>query len=235
MQTQTADSADAIRVGIVDSGCSERHWAQVSAATAFIVENDSLWQCDAIPDQLSHGSASVEVVCAEVPQAALYIAQVFQARLTTTAVQVAAAIDWLCSQQVQLINLSLGLRRDDPALREAVAAAVAQGVLLCASTPARGEPVWPASYPGVLRVTGDARCQPGEWALLAGQRADIGACVQGLSDAGSGASIATARVTATLARFMTAQPGISRARLGQQLKQQARYMGAEGPGLNGSV
>jgi hypothetical protein len=58
------------------------------------------------------------------------------------------------------------------------------GLVLIAATPARGAPVCPAAYPGVLRVTGD----------------DYGACPHGLADTPVGASLAAAHVTGLLAK-----------------------------------
>jgi hypothetical protein len=55
---------------------------------------------------------------------------VFDERGVTSALQVAAGIEWLVMRGVRLINLSLGLREDRPALREACAAAQDAGVSL---------------------------------------------------------------------------------------------------------
>jgi hypothetical protein len=52
----------------------------------------------------------------------------------------------------------------------------------------------------VLRVTGDARCAPGEVSALGGAPADYGACPRDLEGASGGASIAAAHVTGLLAR-----------------------------------
>ena len=110
------------------------------------------------PDRLGHGSCLLDVVAAHAPAVKFAIAQVFHDRMVTSAVLVAAALDWLAERKVRVINLSLGLRQDRGVLRAACERAVADGIVLCASTPARGEPVYPASYPGVMRMTGDARC-----------------------------------------------------------------------------
>ena len=72
-------------------------------------------------------------------------------------------------------------------------------MVLVAAAPARGGPVYPAGYPGVLRVCGDARCGPGEWSHLATAQADFGACPDGPDGRPGGASLAAARFSALLA------------------------------------
>jgi hypothetical protein len=171
----------------------------------------------------------LEIIQELAPEARFALAQVFHERFSTTAVQVAAAIDWLLQQQVAVINLSLGLRQDRPVLREACERALSAGVLLCAASPARGEPVFPAAYPGVFRMTGDARCTRSEVSHLATEFADFGAHVRPLNDSlgASGASMGCAHMTGHLARYLSSggQPGLAAAR--HWLIQQSSYQGPE--------
>lgn len=216
-----------VKVGIVDSGFSPRQATFIKASAAFMLEDEALWRCECRDDRLLHGTHIVDVVHRVAPQSEILMAQVFHERLVTTALQVATAIDWLCEQEVQVINLSLGLRSDRPVLRDAVARATGAGILLCASSPAKGDAVYPSAYPGVLRTTGDARCAPDEWSLLATRYADFGAHVRSPGDHISGASIGTAYMSGHIARFMSETPGADRAALGHYLKQRAGYFGAE--------
>ncbi len=216
-----------VKVGIVDSGYRDYNASFVTDSAAFVLKDDALWMDDASLDTLGHGSKIVDVIHRLAPKAQIYMAQVFSERFTTTPAQVASAIDWLVEQDVQVINLSLGLRTDRDVLRDAVERAVAKGVLLCASSPAKGDPVYPSHYPGVLRTTGDARCAPEEWSLLGTQYADFGAHVRCLDGEISGASIGTAYICGHIAQFLIAQPEASRAALGKHLKSNASYFGAE--------
>lgn len=194
-----------VRVGIVDSGLSTALQARVAQAAAFVMNGERCLQQAATPDVLGHGSIVAESVVLHVPEGVeLLNAQVFQQRLATTAIQVAAALDWLVEQGAQVINLSLGLRSDRAVLAEACARAVAAGVVVCAASPARGDPVYPSAYPGVLRVTGDARCAPHEWSWLATAQADYGAHVAapGGQDAGAGASLGCAHLAGHIAGLL---------------------------------
>ncbi|WP_027855307.1 subtilisin-like serine protease QhpE [Marinobacterium litorale] len=217
-----------VRVGMVDSGVGPEQVLADSAA--FTVRDDALWQEAAGPDRLGHGSRIAEVIADLAPESQLYSAQVFTERLVTTAAQVSAAIDWLVQCDVDIINLSLGLRQDRDVLRESCRQALKRGVLICASSPARGEPVYPAAYPGVFRMTGDARCGREEVAYLETPFADFGGCVRALDEQleVSGASLGCAHMSAHLVRYLgqiSGRPRLSEAR--QWLIEQASYRGPE--------
>lgn len=212
-------------VGVVDSGHAPQQAAQVHAARAFRLDGETLREEPAQADRLGHGTAVLEALALQPGVVRGCVAQVFAERWQTSPLQVAAAIHWLIDQDVALINLSLGLRQDRPLLREACARALDAGVLLCAASPAQGEPVWPASYPGVLRITGDARCAAGQWSWLDSAQADFGAPVTagGLA----GASLACANFSGLLARHLQQHPGSDRAALLEHLRRHAAFVGPE--------
>ena len=87
-------SVEPIRIGVVDSGYSEQQ--AVTSSAAFVLQDGQLWLTEAEPDQLGHGTRIIEIIQHLMPEATLFSAQVFSDRLSTTAAQVAAAIDWLC-------------------------------------------------------------------------------------------------------------------------------------------
>lgn len=212
-------------IGVVDSGHAPRQAAWVAAARAFRLDGDSLCEVPAEADRLGHGSAVLDALALQPGAQRACVAQVFAERWQTSALQVAAAIHWLVEQDVALINLSLGLRQDRPLLREACERARAAGIVLCASSPAQGEPVWPASYPGVLRITGDARCAAGQWSWLDSPQADFGAPV--MAGGLSGASLACANFSGLLARLLQQQPDVDRTVLLEQLRREAAFIGPE--------
>jgi len=186
-----------IRVGLVDTGIGPSLGRSVAAAKAFIATPPG-------GNAYSHGTTVARVILHHAPHARLLSAQAFGPRDRADAAAVAEALRWLIAERARLVNLSLGLAHDREALRAAVAEALAAGLILIASTPARGAPVYPAAYPGVLRVTGDARCQPGEISALGGVPADYGACPRDLDGTPGGASLAAAHVTGLLARGLSA-------------------------------
>ena len=216
-----------LRIGVVDSGHSAAQRVQVIAGRRFSLLSDGLAESDLRDDPLGHGSAVIEAISHRAPSAVFCVAQVFDQRGVTSALQIASAIDWLVAQDVRLINLSLGLRQDRSLLREACAAAVARGILLCASSPAQGEGVFPANYPQVLRVTGDARCAEQEWSWLNSAQADFAACVHGTYPGQSGASLGCAALSGHIAGFLVSQPEASNEQIIDWLRKNARYRGPE--------
>ncbi|WP_321877859.1 subtilisin-like serine protease QhpE [Paraburkholderia bannensis] len=204
-----------LRVGIVDSGYRADQAVHVHASAAFVLDDDmQVYRREAIADRLGHGSAVLERIAFNAPEARFCVAQVFRERAATTPLQIAEAMRWLVDQGVSLINLSLGVRADRPALREACAYAVDAGVVVCAASPAQGDPVFPSSYPGVVRVTGDARCNSAQWSWLDSAQAEFGALVRSDGATQAGASIATAALSghaaAWLMRHTEANRGVTR-------------------------
>ncbi|MBU6443333.1 MAG: peptidase S8/S53 subtilisin kexin sedolisin [Alphaproteobacteria bacterium] len=183
-----------VRVGLVDSGLGPEHRA---AAAVHIPAQGALMPVR--PDASGHGSDMARIILAQAPEAELVLAQVFDGEGATSPARVAAGLEWCVEQGAQVIALCLGLRRDEPVLRAASARAAAAGVDLIASAAARGAPVYPAAYEGVISVCGDARCAPGEVSALGGVPAEFGAChVWGPR---RGASCAAASVTGLVAAW----------------------------------
>jgi len=141
--------------------------------------------------------------------------------------QVAAALDWVVSEGAQLVNMSFGLSHDRPVLREACERALAADVILVAASPARGAPGFPASYPGVIRATGDARCRADEISFLDSPQADFGACVRSSDTVVAGASVGCAHVTAKIANGLTSGLVAGPRDVCQWLARHARFRGPE--------
>ena len=216
-----------LRIGVVDSGHAPAQRGRVIAGRRFSLQESGLAESDLHDDPLGHGSAVIEAISRRAPAAVFCVAQVFDQRGVTSALQIATAIDWLVAQDVRLINLSLGLRQDRHLLREACAAAVARGILLCASSPAQGEGVFPAKYPQVLRVTGDARCTEQQWSWLNSAQADFVACVHGTYPGQSGASLGCAALSGHIVGLLIENPEASNEHVVEWLQKNARYHGPE--------
>lgn len=209
----------AVRVAVIDSGVDAAALGRDPFAPA------------ARPARAGHGTEVARLILAAAPDAALLDARVFTDGQAASAEVVAEAIHWAVDQGAGLINLSLGLRDDRWALRHACACAHAAGVLLVASMPARGAAVYPAAYPDVIAVCGDARCRPDEWSQIAPRL--FGACpaapdagdfafsrgaadrpvhsgggngARAPSDRRGGASYAAARVSGQAARWLGDRP-----------------------------
>ena len=204
-----------VKVGLLDSGVEPELAVHVSASRAFVDQGAA--------HSLDHGTAIASIILHHAPSAALLHAQVFGERQRTTPELVAAGLDWLREERARIVNMSFGLRPDRAVLRRAVAAAQETGLILVASVPARGAVVFPGGYAGVIRVSGDARCAPGEISALRGDPADYGASPRDVSGRLGGASFAAAHVTGLLAQHLSETEREPRALLDRL----ARFYGRE--------
>ena len=221
-------------VGVVDSGVAAELPRLVAARAFSRGETGELIAGEANADPSGHGTQIcrllVEVAGAGGLRPGLLVAQAFSAAGSSPA-QLAAAISWLVDAGAAVINLSVGLRTAASELRLACERAASAGVVLVASAPARGAPVYPAAYAQCIAVCGDARCGADEISSLDGGNADFGAhpgahpgAVAG-DPASRGASFAAARLSARVALLLAA--GTTPQEVPATLRAQARYHGAE--------
>lgn len=237
MSSAQAAANEPVAVGLVDTGLgvdAQAHSSILSTqARAFAWDDDNreVLVTESCADALGHGSALASTITAMAPEARLLMAQVFFQRWSTSPAQVAAAIDWLSDSGARVINLSLGLRADRAVLRDACDNALAAGVILVASSPAQGEAVFPAAYEGVIRATGDARCQASQFAWLASAQADVGACVNAVQGTVAGASVASAYVSAHIACYLEQHREAGREQVLGYLRENASYQGPERRGV----
>lgn len=215
-------------VGVVDSGGAAVGLPGIVAARSFAAGDDGEIRCsEDAEDRLGHGAQIVRLIREQGGDVGLLVAQVFSAVQTSSPARVAAAIRWLVDGGAALINMSLGMRRVDAGLRLACERAAAAGVILVASAPARGAPVFPAAYAQCIAVSGDARCAESEISWLGGANADFGAhpcAIPGDASSG-GASFAAARLSARIIRLLA--QGIAPDVVQQTLRAQCRYHGPE--------
>ena len=164
------------RVAVLDSGIAPLPSPGIRGIRRFVDEDDRVIEREPLADPVGHGTVVAGIIAAGARRPQLLLAQVLNERGRCTAAVLAAAIDWALAEGTQLLHLSVGLLQDRGVLRSAVERALASGVLIVAATPARGRAAYPAFYPGVIRVTGDARCSGEEVSYLGTPSADFGAC-----------------------------------------------------------
>jgi len=208
-----------VRVGLLDSGLGSEHHP---VAAVYVPDGGALQAVR--PDPSGHGADMARIIRRVAPQADFLLAQIFDADLTSTPARVAAGLAWCAGQGAQVVAMCLGLTRDEPLLRAACARAASAGLDLVASASPRGRPVFPAAYPGVISVCGDARCTAGQLSALGGAPADFGACNIWEAGGRRGASCAAASVTGLIAAWR-ATGGTGEA--GQYLRSIALFEGRE--------
>ncbi len=194
------------KVGIVDSGVSPAQRAGLAACVGIVASAAGVKRVVAHDDALGHGTAVAQIILFEAPAAQLVSAQAFAGLRHADARCVAAAIDWCLEQRARIVNLSLGLATDEAVLRAACRAAIAHRAIVVAAFPARGGRVYPAAYPGVVAVSGDARCGPGVWSVIEEHRLYGAAPLAADGLTPGGASYAAARLSGRAARFLASWP-----------------------------
>lgn len=159
-----AGDGPAVRVGLVDSGVDGGHPVFEDAAI-------TRWGCNGQAVPAPHGTAVAALMVGRsehlhgaTPGASLYAADVYcGSPVGGAADRIAAALGWLDQQAVGVVNISL-VGPSNALLARAVAAMQAHGHLLVAAVGNDGPaapPLYPASYPGVVGVTGvDRRGKP---------------------------------------------------------------------------
>lgn len=114
-------------------------------------------------DRLGHGRAILATLghYLDPSRRGLAFYKLFEDRLTADATALAAAFEWQAEAPPAWLLCSLGLPRADARLRAAVEWLQAAGTQIVAASPRFGAPVYPAAWPGVMAVTGDAGLVPG--------------------------------------------------------------------------
>jgi Subtilase family len=203
------------RVGLIDAGIDIDH----------PVFHDAVihpWGCADRILPSAHGTAVASLLIGQgsdfhgvLARAELYAANVYCDAPTGGAVDaLAAAFSWLAQQRVAVINVSL-VGPDNAALAQIVRALTARGYLLVAAVGNDGPaapPLYPASYPRVIGVTGVDKhrrvlieAARGHQVMFAAPGADmLAADIGGKYSAVRGTSFAAPIVAALLAQTVSA-------------------------------
>lgn len=222
-----------IFVGLLDSGVGEKLNAAVVEQKSFqLSESGDVVSTFSSGDRAGHGTLIAQLILTSNVEVKFLSAQVFSEHGASTPATVAAGLNWLIEAGVGLACMSFGLHADRPVLEYSCQLASRAGVILIAAAPARGDQVYPAAYDNVIAVTGDARCEPGEFSHLQTERAAFGACAYPAGGTAgvpgsSGASLAAAYAAREAVTFLTSHPDAQSADFVRHLTALCRYHGAE--------
>jgi subtilisin family serine protease len=235
-------SIPAARVGLIDTGVDLTH-PVFSGTTAH------RWGCDDRVIPAAHGTAVASLLVGRatefhgvLPSAELYAADVYCDAPTGGAVDaLAGAFGWMVRERIAVINVSL-VGPDNAVLARIVASLTARGYAIVAAVGNDGPaapPLYPASYPHVIGVTGvDAHhrvlmeAARGAQVMFAAPGADMAAgALAGTYVAVRGTSFAAPIVAALLAQRLS-QPDATQATAAvQALAQGAIDLGPPGKDL----
>lgn len=217
------------RVGLLDGGVDRKHPALKG------VEIDQRSFAPGGGSSSRHGTAVASLLVGRGlgglgPGSRLYAADVYGTGPTGgSAAAIVGALNWMALVKAPVVNISL-VGPDNTPLRAAVRALRSRGGLVVAAVGNDGPaapPLYPASYPGVVAVTGvDAK---GRLLPEAGKAThiDFAALGSGVKVATPGGGFASVRGTSyaapVVAARLAARPDLS------ALAAQARDLGAPGP------
>ncbi len=227
-----------VRIGLLDSGAGVALTERMLARSRFELGRDGqLVESSPIVGRDGHGSALAGIIAALAPQTGFLDAQVFDPRGVSSPAAVAAGLDWMVGNDARVVNMSFGLIEDREVLRLACERAREAGVVMFAATPARGQQVFPAAYPGIIRVSADGRCGRRELSVLDGGAADFGACPFPLEQYSygrvmGGASYAVAHAAGIAAAWLLERPGANASEIRGYLNSIARYFTAARTGVS---
>lgn len=178
----TGNSADPIKVGIIDTGISKDHpdlKANIKGGVNTIRPQKS-WN-----DDNGHGSHVAGIVAAlndasgvvgAAPLADLYAIKVLNANGSGYLSDVIEGIQWATANNMRVINMSLGTGSDIQSMRDAVIMAKNAGmVIVAAAGNSGGSVLYPAAYPEVIAVSATDQNNQLAWFSSRGPEVDLAA------------------------------------------------------------
>jgi subtilisin len=206
-----------IKVAVVDSGINAHHSHVQRVSGGVGITSDAAGLIgfhDDYRDYQGHGTAVAGILRSKAPDVELYSVKVFEEGLRTDSRVLAAAIRSCIANDIRIINLSLGTHQvsEIDALRHACEVAAERGMILVAA--GAGEQLFPASFPCVISVSADEQCGWNDYVYQGGGEVEFRAhpWPRPLRDTAQsenlhGHSMATAHVSALVARIVEAYPG----------------------------
>ncbi len=241
-RVQAPAAKSEMRMGLLDTGIDATH-------TAFRDSTLHSWGCGDHAVPAAHGTAVASLMIGRSalfhgvqPNAELYAADVYCGRPTGGAADaLIAALGWLVQEQVPVINISLVGPRN-AALEAVIRSLIRSGYIIVAAVGNDGPAapaLYPASYPGVVGVTGvDAHrhvlieAARGPQVMFAAPGADVAAASMDHGYASvRGTSFAAPFVAALLAAGIAAPNAADAAAAIEALGKTAVHLGSPGRDL----
>jgi subtilisin family serine protease len=208
-----------VKVAVIDSGINAQHSHVQRLSGGVGIGCDragSIVFSDDYRDYDGHGTAVAGILRAKAPDVELYSVRVLQEHLRTESRVLAAAIRSCIANDILIINLSLGTRQisEIEPLRHACELAAERGILLVAAG-SGDERIFPASFPCVISVSAEERCGWNDYSYHQDSEVEFRAHpwprpLHGRPQSVNlrGHSMATAHVSALVARIVEAYPRI---------------------------
>lgn len=173
-----------------------------------------------------HAEAVKAAVLSTNPDADVVSFPIFQETLRTRRDIVIEALHAAMTSDAKVLHCSFGFAQPDSATHKAFMSAVSRFDCVVASSPARGQPVYPASYEGVVKASGDARLTGLMHSWLNTDQVDFAANPRPpIGFSAAGASIGAARFSGIISARLATGKCLQGVLLG--LRSSASYHGNE--------
>ncbi|KXG78355.1 Subtilisin NAT [Fervidicola ferrireducens] len=159
-QVWKTTKGEGVRVGIVDTGVDLSH----PDLKDNIKEAYGVLDCKNVIDDNGHGTHVAGTIAAldndigvvgVAPKVEIYSVKAFDKNGKSTVSGIVEALNWCLEKEVQVVNMSFGIKNNSITLRRAVKALHKSGVVLVAAAGNAGEEnsvLYPAKYPEVIAV-----------------------------------------------------------------------------------
>jgi len=206
----SGNTADPIKVGIIDTGISNKHPDLLANIKGGVNTINPLKNWN---DDNGHGSHVAGIVAAidndigvigVGPKIDLYAIKVLNAAGSGYLSDVIEGIQWAIDNGMQVINMSLGTTSDVPSFHDAVIAAKNAGIVVVAAAGNSGSSVnYPAAYPETIAVSAtDQNNQIASWSSR-GPEVDLAAPGVSIYSTYKGTGYATLSGTSMAAPHVT--------------------------------
>jgi subtilisin family serine protease len=144
-----------VKIAVIDSGVNpyHSHINGIDGGIALRVNREGWIEYhDDLRDRLGHGTAVTAVLKYLLSDVRIFAVKIFDEKLATYPSVLAEAIYWCINEKMNIVNLSLGIVRDDKKVREACQAAYEAGIVMVSAYDEGNQLYWPAKYETVLGV-----------------------------------------------------------------------------------
>jgi len=147
-----------VKIGIIDSGIDEINLTGKNDIKGICLKKDDqsneIHFCENIFDQNGHGNECFKIISSIIPDASYYIVKIFEKELVTDLDILAVAIQACVVHQVDIINISAGVKADDvpELLRIVCDEAYNNNVIIVSAQHNQGVRCYPANYTKVIGV-----------------------------------------------------------------------------------
>lgn len=249
-QAWPKSKGDRIRIGVVDTGVDHNH-PDLRHCLSWGV---NILQRHMLPiDDNGHGTHIAGTIAAftkhhgiigVAPQAIIHPVKAFDHQGGAFVSDIISGIEWCIKNEVDIINMSFGMRAYSRALEAAVLSAHQAGIIIVASSGNEGKQA-EIDYPAKLRqvIAVGATTRRGSVAPFSnvGKQIDIYApgenifstWVRGKYSELSGTSMATSHVSGVVALMLAKNPGLSPLRVKTLLRKHARLLIKPGKRIGG--